>query len=943
MGETFVRRSTAAMLFLISVLAIVCVAMLVLLLAPDWRPNGSHGGGGPTDVEIVGSQVGSTTRPPRLTAGPTTPEPTEPWEKKYRIPRATLPHHYDLYLHPDLDTGEFTGRVRILVGVTQPMDYLVTHIKEMDILSTELVNEASGKSVELMDSFEYKPNQFWVLRPKTILQPGNYTINLSFKGPLDGHIVGFYRSVYTTKAGEKRSIATSKFQPTDARRAFPCFDEPSFKSTYKTTLVRPSQGYIALSNMPVEKETPNMPRGGLTEVEFQYSVPMVTYLACFIVCDFEYVETKTQDNKNFRVYATKDQINRTQYSRDIGVHILNYFEDYFEVDYPLPKQDMIAIPDFVSGAMEHWGLITYRETSLLYDDRGSSSYNKQRVASVVSHELAHMWFGNLVTLEWWDDLWLNEGFASYIEYKGVASYETDWDMESQFVVNDLQRVFTLDAQLSSHPIVQEVNHPDEITEIFDAISYSKGASVLRMLENFLGNEDFRLGVRNFLRNNKYGNAVTKDLWDELEKTSSEKVKVGDIMDTWTRQMGFPVLNIKTANSGKIEVRQERFLADPDAVSPNDSKYGYKWDVPVTFITNLNQNTKQLWLYRSMGKLLVDKPAGSTWIKFNADQRGYYRVNYDEQMWQELIAALKTDHEALAPADRAGLIDDAFALAQSGRLPYDTVLSLVSYMDKERHYLPWDVVTSHLSSMARLLRKTKAYSYLRKYIVNLVKPHYDRVGWEDTGSHLERRNRLNILALACSNGYDPCLNDAYNKLKLWTNDANYFIAPNIRSIAYTYGMRKAGINEWDVMLDRYVNEVNAQELSKLREGLANTKEDWIAQRWLLLAQNETLVRSQDYFSALSSLAAKPWHTHIIWDFVKNNWDALVERFSLNNRYLGRMVKSVTTRFTTEQQLKEVSSLLFYTFYSYHIKHSLIRSIYGLKFAHLLAGFSATFLP
>ncbi|XP_068219694.1 glutamyl aminopeptidase-like [Palaemon carinicauda] len=931
MGQVFVRRSTAALLLLVAVLCIACVALLVLLLAPDWRDPGGHMTTGPQSnlAHVFGTASSQGHRNPPATQKPqptttqrltTTPRPRppietpttttteahkEPWEREYRIPRSTIPIHYDLFLHPDLETGRFEGKNTITIGVTAPINYLVVHVKQMNVTKTVLKDGLTEELINVTDAFEYEPNEFWVVRPKDTLQPQNYSLYLEFEGSLDGSIVGLYRSSYTTKDGEKRSIATSKFQPTDARSAFPCFDEPSFKSSFTTTLVRPSEGYIALSNMPVEREIPNSPSQGLTEVIFQRSVPMVTYLACFIVCDFKYVEVLTQDNKPFRVYSTADQLSRTNYSRDLGVHVLNYFEDYFDVKYPLPKQDMIAIPDFISGAMEHWGLITYREVNLLYDDEGSSSFNKQRVASVVAHELAHMWFGNLVTLEWWDDLWLNEGFASYIEYKGVANYEKDWDMEGQFVIDDLQRVMVLDSQLSSHPIVQAVNHPDEITEIFDSISYSKGASVLRMLEDFLGPETFRAGVSSFLRKFKYDNAVTKDLWTELEKISKGNLNISNIMDTWTRQMGYPVLSVKrsSADSNKIELRQKRFLLDPTAESPDDSPYGYLWDIPVSYATSVSNKT-QTWFWRNNDTLTIDKPAEASWIKFNVGQYGFYRVNYEPSMWQEIIDLLMSNHEALSPPDRSSLLDDAFNLAGADMLPYQTVLSLVAYMKKETHYIPWKTVVSHLGKTGRLLRKTKSYPYFRKYIVNLVKDHVERLGWNDTGSHLERRNRLDLMALACNNGYEPCLEGAYERLVKWIKDPEYFISPNTRSLVYKYGVQKAGFEEWETMKDRYTKEVNAQEKLKLAVGLSSSNEDWIVERWMMLAKNESIVRGQDYLTVLNNIASNPWSTHIVWSFVKANWQYLVDRFTLNNRYVGRMVKYVSTRFTSQYELEDL---------------------------------------
>ena len=326
---------------------------------------------------------------------------TEPWEKDVRLPSHLLPLHYDLYLHPDLDTGLFMGRVAIAIEATSPTSYFLVHTKYLDISDTRLANE-DGDEISYMRAFEYERNEFWVVQLEEEVAAGNYSLSMEFNGNLTKGITGFYKSVYTNKLGEKVSIATSKFQPTYARKAFPCFDEPSFKSTFTTVLVRPSQGYIALSNMPVANEVGESPSTGLTTVTFQKSVPMVTYLACFIVCDFEYEEKLTTIHQTkFRVYATPAQKDRVRYALDIGANITDFFTDYYNISYPLPKQDMIAIPDFVSGAMEHWGLITYRETNLLYDDRESSSANRQRVATVVSHELAHQWFGNLVTLKVW--------------------------------------------------------------------------------------------------------------------------------------------------------------------------------------------------------------------------------------------------------------------------------------------------------------------------------------------------------------------------------------------------------------------------------------------------------------------------------------------------------------------------------------------------------------
>jgi len=833
--------------------------------------------------------------------------PKLPWEKDVRLPKNILPIHYDLYLFPELEEGMFSGKVAIEIDSKEPRDYFLAHVKYLEILSANLTR--NGQNIELKEAMEYEPNEFFVFWTRNMEPKGKYIMNFEFRGNLTKGIVGFYKSIYTTEKGKKVPIATSKFQPTYARRAFPCFDEPSFKSTFTVTLVRPTEGnYIALSNMPVENESKNSPSIGYTEVKFQKSQPMVTYLACFIVCDFEYEEKYTDIHKTkFRVYATPTQKERLKYALDIGANITDYFENYFDIKYPLPKQDMIAIPDFVSGAMEHWGLITYRETNLLFDERESSSGNQQRVAAVISHELAHQWFGNLVTLSWWDDLWLNEGFASYMEYKGVANYHKDWDMESQFLTSDMHRVMNLDATINSHPIVQAVDHPDQITEIFDAISYSKGASVLRMLEDFMGPEEFRIGVKRFLEKYKYGNAVTADLWHELTGVSSSELNITRIMDTWTRQMGYPVLTVEKVKDTEWRLTQSRYLLDPSVASQSaPSPYDYKWEIPVTYTTSGDPTSKsQKWLSSTDPFLLVNAQSGTDWVKFNVGQYGFYRVNYPESEWAQFAQLLMKSHEVLSTKDRAHLINDAFSLAESGHVPYSVPLSMTKYLKKEQSLIPWESAYDKINTMGKLLKDSPSYSLFRNYVLNLVTDHYERLQWKDDGTHIEKLHRINILTLACKNGYKPCLEQAGNVFLAWISDKSAYIPPNLRTIAYKYGMLSKGDEAtWNTMLQRYTDETNAQEKTKLLKGLAWINQPWMIRQFLRLAKNETIVRGQDYMLCLRYIAQNPIGLPIVWEFIREEWPYLVERFSLNDRYLGRMPKYISYTFSSQLRLDEL---------------------------------------
>ncbi|XP_066993050.2 glutamyl aminopeptidase isoform X2 [Anabrus simplex] len=839
----------------------------------------------------------------------------EPWARGYRLSPHVRPRHYDLTLQPYLKQGTFSGTVAITVEVNVSCEFLAVHAKQLNVTASR-VTLPDGVTVFPLqeDAFLYPPHELLVLKAK--FPVGLYILHFEFNGRLTDKIVGFYRSEYMDASTHtKRYIATSKFQPTYARQAFPCFDEPGFKSKFTIRLVRPSDGYSALSNMDVEKEIPDSPETGLTTVVFKESVPMVTYLVCFIVSNFVSLEPIIVDKSvPFSVYATPGQKSKTQYGLEIGANITEYYIDYFGIKYPLPKLDMIAIPDFVSGAMEHWGLITYREVNLLYDPTISSSANKQRVATVIGHELAHMWFGNLMTLKWWDDLWLNEGFASYMEYKGVDHAHPEWAMMDQFLIDDLHPVLILDAALSSHPIVQQVGHPDEITELFDTISYNKGAAVIRMLEDFMGQENFQKGITAFLNAYKFENAVTQDLWDELQKVEDEKsehpTNITQVMDTWTRQMGFPVITVTVNENGDRVLSQSRFLADPSASKTNDvSPFGYKWEVPITYTTSSSKNVAHTWLYSNTSSVTVPNKDKAAWIKFNSHQVGYYRVNYSPDEWTVFSQLLVDDTTALDPSDRANLLEDAFSIADAELVNYDVALEMTKYLTKEDQYVPWSVASTMFRKLRSLLIGTSAYADLRRYLRSLVDSIYNSVTWEVAAddSHLKRRLRGVVLSLACSVGHKKCLDQAKAEFDNWLSNPDNRPDPDIRDLVYVYGMKMNGNEEtWDTMWSLYLNEGDAQEKTKLLSGLASVQEPWLLQRFIQYSKNEAFIRSQDFFTVIQLISNNPVGDPIVWDFVRSEWEYLVERFTLNNRYLGRLIPAITKSFATEFKLKEMES-------------------------------------
>ena len=456
-----------------------------------------------------------------------------------KLPTGVLPTAYELKITPDLANFTFGGEVDIAIEVLSPTSSITLNAIELDI-SEARIGPKAGPAQNGEVTYDVPAETATIAFPSEI-EPGPATLSLTFTGTLNDRLRGFYRSRYLDKGGNERYLASTQFEPTDARRALPCWDEPSLKATFAVTLVVPS-ALAAISNMP--EESPVRSEGednGTKTVRFATTPPMSTYLLAFAVGDMKCVQERSKSGTLMRIWATSGNEDRGRYALDVSLRLLDYFNDYFGIPYPLPKLDHLAIPDFAAGAMENWGCITYREPTLLVDENSSSAGTRQLVAEIVSHEMAHMWFGDLVTMAWWNDLWLNESFASWMGDKAVDALYPEWDKWNQFLVDDTGRALRLDGLKNSHPIEQAVDDPAEIGQLFDAISYSKGASVIRMLEAYIGEDSFRAGINSYLQKHSHGNATTSDLWSSLGEASGQPV--GEIMDSWTKQTGYPFVEI----------------------------------------------------------------------------------------------------------------------------------------------------------------------------------------------------------------------------------------------------------------------------------------------------------------------------------------------------------------------------------------------------------------
>ncbi|XP_014694544.1 glutamyl aminopeptidase [Equus asinus] len=820
----------------------------------------------------------------------------------FRLPDFINPVHYDLEMKPLMEEDTYTGSVTISINVSSPTRYLWLHLRETRITQLPVLRRPSGEQVQVRRCFQYTQQEYVVVEAGEELAPSSgeslYALTMDFAGWLNGSLVGFYKTTYV-EGGQVKSIAAADHEPTDARKSFPCFDEPNKKATYTISIIHPKE-YEALSNMPVEKQ--ESLDNEWTRTTFQKSVPMSTYLVCFAVHQFASVQRTSNRGIPLTIYVQPEQKHTAEYAANITKTVFDYFEEYFGMNYSLPKLDQIAIPDFGTGAMENWGLITYRETNLLYDPEESASSNQQRVASVVSHELVHQWFGNIVTMDWWEDLWLNEGFASFFEFLGVNHAEGEWQMLHQILLEDVLPVQEDDSLMSSHPIVVTVATPAEITSVFDGISYSKGASILRMLEDWITPEKFQRGCQIYLEKYQFKNAKTSDFWEALEEASN--LPVEEVMDTWTRQMGYPVLNV----NDRTNLSQKRFLLDPTANSSQPhSVLGYTWNIPVRW-TEDNVSSITIYNRSETGGITLDSsnPSGNGFLKINPDHIGFYRVNYEVPTWDWIATNLSLNHEGFSSADRASFIDDAFALARAQLLDYKVALNLTRYLKMEQDYLPWQRVISAITYIISMFEDdNEVYPLIEDYFQGQVKPLADSLGWTDTGDHVTKLLRASVLGLACRMQDREALGNASQLFQEWLSGTAR-LPVNLRLLVYRYGMQTSG-NEtsWNYTLDQYQETSLAQEKEKLLYGLASVRNVTLLSRYLDLLKDSSVIKTQDVFTVIRYISYNSYGKSMAWNWIQLNWDYLVNRYTINDRYLGRIV-TIAEPFNTELQLWQMES-------------------------------------
>ncbi|KAG7318423.1 hypothetical protein KOW79_018178 [Hemibagrus wyckioides] len=811
-----------------------------------------------------------------------------PWTS-LRLPTSVRPVDYEISLHPNLSTMTFTGSVAITVVVLQETKKVVLHSSGLKIQNVTF----QGKKVEIL---EYEPWQQIAVKFSEELKKGQkYVLKMDYLANLSSSYDGFYNSSYTDAGGNRRVLAATQFEPLAARKAFPCFDEPAFKATFLIKIKREAE-YISLSNMPLAKT--NKLSGELFEDVFEKSVTMSTYLVAFIVANFTSVSTNVS-NTLVSVYAVPDKKDQASYALETATKLLKFYNSFFEIDYPLQKLDLVGIPDFLAGAMENWGLITFRETTLLVSHR-SSPMDKQLVSSVIAHELAHQWFGNLVTMRWWNDLWLNEGFATYMQFLSIEKVFPNLDIDNEFL-NVRFRALAKDAMNSSHPVSAKVAAPEEVEEMFDSVSYEKGASLLHMLNATLGEGAFKKGVIEYLKKYNFSNTEKEDLWDSLSQFTNPRMNVAEIMNTWTVQKGFPLITVNQTGN-QVKVTQEHFLLN----AGNITDHSDLWYIPLTYVNNTCTSSiscKQMFYFKN--KMATFNISGSVkWLKFNYRSEGFYIVDYGDEGWSALITALKENVDVLPPEDRASLINNIFALSRLGRVPFRQVLNLLEYLKNETKTAPLTEALMQLGSIYRLLEKRSDLNLVAKlkdYIFDNFGNLMDSQSWGEETSVSKVSLRSVLLETACTLKRPNCTKKAKELFDQWKSSNKTIPGDLLRAVLSVAAQTD---EDWTTLYNSYVRSLYDSEKRKTLEALASTQ-DMQKIAWILKAGLDgSLIQTPELPLVINRVSRHFTGYLYAWDFVKENWDKLTQKFPIGSFSLQSIIMSTTSHFSTKMHLEEV---------------------------------------
>ncbi|XP_032698138.1 aminopeptidase Q [Lontra canadensis] len=938
----YVSRAVALLLAGLAAVLLLALAALAALygrcarVPPSELPHRAGLDAAPSPPATPGEPLppGRTrpTREPAVTATTGHGRPPGPWDQ-LRLPPWLVPLHYELELWPRLRPHEswaptltFTGRVNITVRCTAATRRLLLHSLFLDCESAEVrgplasdAGDGTVGQVPVDDVWFAFDMQYMVLELGGPLQPGGrYELQLSFSGLVYQDLrEGLFFSVYTDQ-GERRALLASQMEPTFARSVFPCFDEPALKATFNVTIIH-DLSYVALSNMPKLGQSVRRDRNGSawTVTTFSMTPHMPTYLVALAICDYAYVD-RTERGKEIRIWARKDSIKNgsADFALNITGPIFSFLEDLFNISYPLPKTDIIALPTFDNSAMENWGLLIFDESLLLMQPNHQVTDKKAVISFILSHEIGHQWFGNLVTMNWWNDVWLKEGFASYFEFGVINYFNPKFSRNEIFFSNILRNVLSEDHALVSRAVslkAENFTETSEINELFDLFTYNKGASLARMLSSFLNENLFISALKSYLKTFSYSNAEQDDLWRHFQMVIDDQNKtllpatVKSIMDSWTHQSGFPVV---TLNVSTGTIKQEPFYLgkakNETLLTHNDT-----WIVPILWIKNgITQSL--VWLDKS-SKIFPEMQVSASdhdWVILNLNMTGYYRVNYDQLGWKKLNQQLEKDPKAIPVIHRLQVIDDAFSLSKNNYIEIETALDLTKYLAEEDEIIVWYAVLVNLVTKDLVFDANSydMYPLLKKYLLKRLTSIWNVYSTtiRENAAALQD-DYLALVALeklfetACWLGLEDCLQLSRELFKNWVNQPENEIPSPIKSVILCYGIALGSEEEWDFLLNMYANKTKEEERIQLAYAMSCSKDPRILNRYMEYAITASPFAFNET-NVIEVVAASEVGRYIAKDFLVNNWQAVSERYGIQS--LVTLMNIIGRTISTDLQITEL---------------------------------------
>lgn len=857
------RRQAVALIARAATQAVLLVgawqgtASLLFVPAAWSRTNPSHNQRQPTHTMMTTSAPGSD---------------------PYRLPRHVIPTHYDLRIEPDLQSHSFTGHELVTLTVTEPTTELLLNATELEVSAATISGEGQAPrtgTVRMDDEHQRCHITF-----SSVIPPGLWKLGLAFRGTLNDKLRGFYRSSYKDERGVAHSLAATQFEATDARRAFPCWDEPQFKAVFAVTLAIDPL-FTAISNTRIVDDRLE---SGKRIVRFAESMKMSTYLVAFIVGELVSTAPIMAKQTPVRLWSVPGKQHLTPFGHEIAVYSLNFLAEYYDIPYPGDKLDLIAIPDFASGAMENLGAITFRETALLLDQRTATHAEQGRIADVVAHENAHMWFGDLVTMAWWNGLWLNEAFATFMEMLVVDAWKPEWDRWTAFGMARAAAL-SVDGLLSTRPIEFPVRAPKEAEAMFDVLTYEKGASVLRMLEQHIGPTVFRDGVRRYLTTHAYGNAETTDLWVSLGQASKQDVPA--LMNEWIFSPGYPLLSLAVESRSTLMLTQRRFTyAGDSSVTPSGAAEP-RWQVPVQLRISTPRGTETRRVLLSERENRIPLPEGWTSVLANEGGHGFYRVRYSA----DLLSGLQKDGlNTLAPVERFNLLNDTWAATLAGMVSSADYLALTEHFRNEQDPHVWAVMLGSFSTINHLLAEDDRPS-LAALVRDRVAPMFQQLGWTPRADERElvKELRGDIIRALGTLGRDQTIQaqarEAYTALQQQSRPIDPNVIPALVSILAFTGDEA----RYEEFAGRFRRATTPQEERRYLFSLAAFRAPELLDRTLAKTLTDE-IRTQDAPFLVSSLLHNVYIREKAWEFVKTNWERMDKLFPKSG--LRRMCGGIT---------------------------------------------------